>query len=143
MTKAYATLFQSIKDFEADNHAEWAKGVETISDAKLKQPLLRREESTQLLAVNFDPELVCLLREVKYLLELGHTVPDSALTLNKSAEKFRVQRGSLQIIVEKYNHIMQTRRSVEQPLLQSQLKQIDKQLEVAAAFPLSPFPALC
>ena len=56
-------------------------------------------------------------------------MPDSALTLNKSAETFRVQRGSLQLIVGKYNHIMQTMRQVEQPLLQSQLKAIDKQLE--------------
>ncbi|RPH15646.1 MAG: hypothetical protein CBC49_005055 [Alphaproteobacteria bacterium TMED89] len=129
VTKSYGSLFSAIREFEAEQHANWSKDVEDISQAKLKQPLLRREEATQLLAVNFDPELVCLLREVKYLLELGHTVPDSALHLNKSAETFRVQRGSLQLIVGKYNHIMQTMRQVEQPLLQSQLKQIDKQLE--------------
>ena len=52
-----------------------------------------------------------------------------ALELNKNAETFRVQRGSLQLITDKYNHIMQTMLDVEQPLLQAQLKAIDKALE--------------
>ena len=118
-----------LREFESEQHTAWCKGVEDVSQAKLKQPLLRRDEDTQLLAVNFDPELVKLLREVKYLLELGHEVPASAIELNKNAETFRVQRGCLELITGKYNHIQQTMLDVEQPLLQQQLKEIDKKLE--------------
>jgi hypothetical protein len=49
--------------------------VAATSDEKLNQPLLQfHEESTaelQLLAVNFDPALVRLLKETKYFLLLG------------------------------------------------------------------------
>jgi dynein heavy chain len=49
--------------------------VAATSDEKLNQPLLQfSEESTpemQLLAVNFDPALVRLLKETKYFLLLG------------------------------------------------------------------------
>ena len=127
--KAHASLLQMLKEFVNDQHTAWAKGVDDVSEAKLKQPLLRREADTSLLAVNFDPELVRLLREVKYLIELDREVPDVALKLNKNAETFRVQRGSLELIVGKYNHIMQTMLDVEQPLLQQQLKSIDRSLE--------------
>ena len=130
VVKAYEGLLGMITEFETEQHSAWCTGVEDVSQAKLKQPLLRRTtDGLGLLAVNFDPALVCLLREVKYLLELGHVVPDSALELNKRAEKFRVQRGSLQLITNKYNHIMQTMLDVEQPLLAQQLKAIDRALE--------------
>ena len=111
-----------MREFESEQHSSWTKGVDDVSQEKLKQPLLRRDTETQLLAVNFDPELVRLLREVKYLLELNHEVPAAALELNKKAETFRVQRGSLQLIVGKYNHIMQTMLDVEQPLLLGQAR---------------------
>ena len=123
--RTYGNLLASLKEFEGEQHGEWGKSVEDVGQAKLKQPLLRRNDAS-LLVVNFDPELVRLLREVHYLLELGKEVPPTALELNKSAETFRVQRGSLQIITDKYNHIMQTMLDVEQPLLQAQLKAIDK-----------------
>ena len=129
VTKTHANLLAALADFETAEHGGWGKGVEDISGAKLKQPLLRREEDTQLLAVNFDPELVRVLREVKYLLEFQKEVPATAIELNKNAETFRVQRLSLEVIVGKYNHIMQTMLDVEQPLLQAQLKAIDRALE--------------
>ena len=56
-------------------------------------------------------------------------MPETALKLNTMAETYRVQRGSLQLIVGKYNHIVMTMLDVEQPLLQGQLKAIDKALE--------------
>jgi dynein heavy chain len=129
VVKAYDGLQALLHEFMSEQHAKWVAAGDEVSQAKLKQPLLTRHGATQLLAVNFDPQLVKLLREVKYLLELGHEVPESALALNKLAEQFRVQRGSLQIICNKYNHIMQTMLDVEQPLLQQQLKAIDRALE--------------
>jgi len=56
-------------------HCDLHMQVAATSDEKLNQPLLQfHEESTaelQLLAVNFDPALVRLLKETKYFLILG------------------------------------------------------------------------
>jgi hypothetical protein len=56
--------------------------VDDTSDEKLNLPLLQfHEEATPelpLLAVNFDPALVALLRETKYFLLAGVTVPAAA-----------------------------------------------------------------
>lgn len=48
---------------------QWEKGVEESTEEKLNQFLLVREEGSEegFLKVNFDPVLVRLLREVKYL----------------------------------------------------------------------------
>ena len=63
VTKAYDGLQAMLEEFVSEQHAAWVIGVEDVSQAKLKQPLLTRHADTQLLAVNFDPELVRLLRE--------------------------------------------------------------------------------
>ena len=122
VVKTHTNLLAALTEFADENHVAWGKSVENVSQAKLKQSLLVRDADSALLSVNFDPELVRLLREVKYLLELKKEVPDTALELNKNAETYRVQRGSLQLIVGKYNHMMLTMLDVEQPLLASQLK---------------------
>ena len=57
-------LLQALHDFETASYDAWARGVEETSAAKLRQPLLVRDAETKLLAVNFDPDLVRLLREV-------------------------------------------------------------------------------
>ena len=82
-----------------------------------------------LLCVNFDPALVRLLREVNYFGMLAKEIPKPAAELFQRNELFRVQMGNLELIVGKYNQIMTTMLSVEMPLLQAQLKQIDKALE--------------
>jgi len=59
--------------------------VGSISEAKLKLPLLRREAGfLPLLHVNFDPALVCLLREVPSSHPTPYTLQPSPYTLHPS-----------------------------------------------------------
>ncbi len=49
----------------------------------MKQPLLRREPINRYLVVNIDPDLLRLLREVKYLAQLGFAIPEGAMGIFK------------------------------------------------------------
>jgi dynein heavy chain len=70
----YEGVMAELAQYEAALVADWCQQVASTTDAKLNQPLLRfREDATpelQLLAVNFDPALVRLLKETKYFLLL-------------------------------------------------------------------------
>ena len=59
----------------------------------------------------------------------GKNIPEVAADLYARAEKFRVQRGNLEIIKNRYNEMLATMLDVEKPLLKSQMKAIDKLLE--------------
>ena len=87
-----------------------------------------------MLKVNFDPALVQLLREVRYLHMLAKEIPATAAELNSAAEVFRVQMGNLQLIVGKYNDMLLTMLDVERPLLAAQLQEIDALLEKGLNF---------
>jgi dynein heavy chain len=147
--RAYEALITSLQEYEDKHVQEWCMEQRLTSDAKLKQHLLRREgppwregpdgeeEDGVFIRVNFDPALVCLLREVKYFKNLNDTrtetlkfieVPDSALQIYSKAETFRQQTGNLELIVNTYNNIMTTLIDVERPLVQAKLDNIDKVL---------------
>jgi len=59
-----------------------------------------------LLKVNFDPILVRLLREVKYLKQLDRGVPETATKLYEKADIYRRQVVSLELIIQNYNRIV-------------------------------------
>ena len=76
--------------------------------------------------VNFDPVLVRLLREVKYLLLLDIKVPEKAAKLFEKVNVYRSQSGNLDLIVNMYNDILATLLPVEKPLLADRIDKINK-----------------
>ena len=77
-------LMQLLTEYESTTFDAWAGGLEETSAAKLRQPLLVRDETSRLLSVNFDPELVRLLREAFYLQQISEReIPAAAAQLSK------------------------------------------------------------
>lgn len=122
----YATIIASLQEYENQKIEEWGRDVEASSQAKLKLPLLIRDLDKSLLNVNFDPALVKLLREVKYFLLLGLTVPDSALEVYKQVEIFRRWTGNLDLIVNMNNDVLLQLLPVEKPLVRPYLDKFDR-----------------
>ena len=58
VVKLHDSLVRLLKEYEEAAYKEWEGGVEATSAAKLKQPILVRNEETSLLSVNFDPDLL-------------------------------------------------------------------------------------
>ncbi|CAN0161161.1 unnamed protein product [Scytosiphon promiscuus] len=126
VAKVYATIIASLQEYENQKIEEWGRDVEASSQAKLKLPLLIRDLDKSLLNVNFDPALVKLLREVKYFLLLGLTVPDSALEIYKQVETFRRWTGNLDLIVNMNNDVLLQLLPVEKPLVRPYLDKFDR-----------------
>ena len=129
VSKVYSTIISSLQEFENQKIEEWARDVEFSSQSKLKLPLLTRNAETGILTVNFDPALVRLLREVKYFLLLGLSVPDSALEIYQQVETFRQWTGNLDMIVYLNNEVLQCLLPVEKPLVLPYLTKFDGVVE--------------
>ncbi|KAI8473051.1 MAG: flagellar outer dynein arm heavy chain beta [Monoraphidium minutum] len=130
---AYAKAMAAMDEFEAGVVAQWTRQVDCTSEAKLNQPLLQfHEDATPelpLLAVNFDPALVALLRETKYFLLLSMRVPDAAASMFERADMYRSQIGSLELMVTLYNRIQRTIMPVEKPLVEARLTAVEAALQ--------------
>ena len=120
--------------FEDKTYTEWTEGVDVIAKTNLERPLLVRDSNTELLSVNFNPQLVALLREVKYLemqKEANRVIPEKAAAVFEQNETYRKYLQNLDVTVHLYNGVRETILDVEYPLIEGQLNDIDVQLDRA------------
>eukprot|EP00959_Pyramimonas_sp_CCMP1952_P348553 7301695-Pyramimonas_sp.AAC.2 len=100
--KLYTTLIEEMSQHEKATVELWVTEIEATSEEKLKQSLVVRYSAPHpnvekkgvilpFIRVNFDPLLLCLLREVKYFLQLKIEVPENALKIYSRGESFRQQ----------------------------------------------------
>ena len=105
-----------------------------MAKANLDKPLIVRDPNTLLISVNFDPKLVALLREVKYLEQQNcpdRLIPESTAGVFQQNETYRKYLQNLDVTVVLYNQVRETIMDVEYALIEEQLKDIDQQLEKA------------
>ena len=115
---------------------QWSQGVNTICKENLNQPLLIRNPQTNLVTLNFSPQLVAVLREVHYLNQRKygqeeHPVPESAVTIYSENEIFLKYLHNLTLVQDLYNKVRETILDVEYPLIEQELRGIDDKLNQA------------
>ncbi|KAJ6666585.1 hypothetical protein lerEdw1_020308 [Lerista edwardsae] len=115
----YVEMLTLLDQYEDEIYYKWKSKVDDICQVNLDQPLIKRNFQDGLLSVNFDPKLVAVLRDVKYLLFLDQiNIPHSALEMYKKRETF----------AKWYNTVKQTVLEAEYPLIEKELRTIDDQL---------------
>lgn len=131
--KLYASLCKNLKDYNMQKVKLWEKNVEETTEDQLNKFLLYREPTPKavegFVRVNFDPVLVRILREVKYLLLMDIEVPERAQLLFKKVDVYRTQTGNLEIIANMYNEILSILLPVEKPLLADRIDLMNKSLK--------------
>ncbi|KAJ7340469.1 hypothetical protein OS493_003217 [Desmophyllum pertusum] len=124
-----------LNTYEEKVYVDWTHDVGSISQGNLDKPLIIRDANTKLIKVNFDPQLIAVLREVKYLEnsqnETLENIPESATNIYSRNETFHKFLSNLDLTVAWYNKVRDTLLEVEFPLVDGQLQEIDGQLQQA------------
>ncbi|KAL3857821.1 hypothetical protein ACJMK2_012454, partial [Sinanodonta woodiana] len=128
----YEEMLNLISRWDEEAYSEWNEGVETACSFNLHQPLLSRDPETQLLSVNFNPQLVAVLREVKYMEIRGREeIPKCADEIYKRHSILWKYISNLDLTVNLYNKVRNNVLDVEFPLIQGQVQDLDMQLQKA------------
>lgn len=118
--------------WDEDIYKEWIAGVDEACSFNLNQPLVTRNEETKLIQVNFDPQLVAVLREVKYLeIRAEEEVPEAAKAIYSRYDTLWKFTTNLDLTVSLYNKVRTTVLEVEFPLIEGQIADIDNKLQQA------------
>jgi len=127
----YDEIYRKLDEYEQETFKDWSDNIINDSEANLDKPLLTRtiQDSLSLFKVNFDPKVIALLKEVKYLGSLGIQAPEKAQSVYDKDEIFRNNIFELDHVVSQYNNIKLTVLDVERPLIQERVNSIDKQFE--------------
>eukprot|EP00928_Gymnodinium_smaydae_P023763 TRINITY_DN1947_c0_g1_i2.p1 TRINITY_DN1947_c0_g1~~TRINITY_DN1947_c0_g1_i2.p1 ORF type:complete len:4562 (+),score=1174.36 TRINITY_DN1947_c0_g1_i2:66-13751(+) len=123
--KHYKSLMAMFESYEQQRYSTWENSSVDVAKEKLKMRLLRRQEKSGLLKVNFDPALVRLLREVRFFLIFDIQVPEAALEMFNRSATYRQWVGQLDHIVQMYNSVLTELLPVEEPLLEDRIQKMD------------------
>ncbi|XP_068120652.1 dynein axonemal heavy chain 9 isoform X1 [Hyperolius riggenbachi] len=132
MKVKYEEMMALLDKYVEKLYTEWCHTVSEKSQYNLMRPLITRGDSSKLISVNFDPQLVSVLREVKYLQTLHmETIPKEAEDIFSSKESYRQYTANLELTTTWYNKVISTILEVEFPLVEGQLEDIDVRLKSA------------
>ncbi|XP_030631015.1 dynein heavy chain 17, axonemal-like [Chanos chanos] len=130
--RKYDEMIDLLDSYCGNIYAQWTSRVDADCQFNLNQPLLLRDPETNVLSVNFNKQLVAVLREVHYLTIQGQeNIPPNTGDVFAKRETFRTFVGNLDLIVSWYNQVRATVLPVEFPLIEEELKMIDEQLSHA------------
>jgi len=125
---SHAQLLAQLTEFEAATISDWSAEAEETGEERLKQALLVRAADGSV-AVNFDPALTKLLREVRYFQLQGVEVPPGAVRVFKRGEVLRQQTGNMELVARLYNEAQRVLLPIERPLVEKKLENVDAALE--------------
>ncbi|KAJ8290699.1 hypothetical protein GJAV_G00016460 [Gymnothorax javanicus] len=128
----YMEMLTLLDQYEEKVYSDWCSGLDQVCQFNLDQPLIKRHGGTGLLSVNFNPQLIAVLRDVKHMQMLDlRNIPGAALAVFEKKDIFIMYIGCLQLLVQFYNKLKQSVLEVEFPLIQAELAAIDEQLHMA------------
>ena len=99
IVKTYNRIARTIIEFETLWHIAWTKSIEA-SKAGLQATLIIRHPSNGKLYVNFDREIMQLIREAKCLMRMHVDVPESARMVLLQEDKFKAYFNKLSYSLE-------------------------------------------
>ena len=125
--KTYNTVAKALVAFETLWLRAWRKSIED-SKAGLQATLIVRHPETGNLLVNFDKEIMQLMRETKYLQRMGVEVPESAKMVLLQEEKFKHYYNQLSYALREYDRVVATAAPVCLEMLGPHLRDLENRL---------------
>ena len=103
--RMYNKVARTLVAFEYLWYQAWTQSIETAK-AGLQATLIIRHPDDGNLYVNFDQEILQLIREAKCLDRMGVDIPESAKIVLLQEEKFKSYYGDLHYLLKEYDRIM-------------------------------------
>jgi dynein heavy chain len=126
--KTYNKVARALIEYETLWHHAWCKSIEAAK-AGLQSSLIVRHPKSGRLFVNFDREILQLIRETKCMQRIGIEVPESAKMVLLQEEKFKSYFNQLLFVLKEYDRVLGRVIPVIRPLLKPHLDDLDKKIQ--------------
>ncbi|XP_071819604.1 dynein axonemal heavy chain 5-like isoform X1 [Apostichopus japonicus] len=125
--KNFNKMASVLLEYEMLYHRGWFRAVDTIKSG-LNASLLVRHPETKQLFVNFDPQVLELITEAKYLNKMGLEVPASAGTLVMRETGIKANCVSLMEMLKEYDRIVASIPTILLPLMTPYRNRVEEAL---------------
>eukprot|EP00217_Crustomastix_stigmatica_P013603 CAMPEP_0183798542 /NCGR_PEP_ID=MMETSP0803_2-20130417/19119_1 /TAXON_ID=195967 /ORGANISM="Crustomastix stigmata, Strain CCMP3273" /LENGTH=4519 /DNA_ID=CAMNT_0026043227 /DNA_START=42 /DNA_END=13598 /DNA_ORIENTATION=- len=128
VVKTFNRVAKALLEFETLWHQAWVRSIDDAKAGLQATLIVKHPENGQLL-VNFDKEIMQLMRETKYLQRMGIEVPESAKMVLLQEEKFKQYYNNLSHALKEHDRVMSTITATVKPLLEPHLEDLEKKIQ--------------
>ncbi|XP_053100655.1 dynein axonemal heavy chain 5-like isoform X3 [Hemicordylus capensis] len=100
----YNRVAKVLLEFEVIYHRGWLQQVE-LTKAGLQASLLVKAPETGEIFVNFDPEILTLIRETECMSRMGLEIPPFAIALQQKRSSYQQNFNKLQMMLAEYKRV--------------------------------------
>ncbi|NXH93693.1 DYH8 protein, partial [Pachycephala philippinensis] len=104
VVQSYNKLAYVLVEFEVVYHSAWLKEMSQLQ-YPLQSTIFVRHPKTERLLVNFDPQIVEIVRETKCMIKLGLEVPEQAFKIAIMESQLKSNKSQLEVLVESYEDL--------------------------------------
>ena len=128
ITKMYNKMAKTLVEFEIVWHQAWMSSVENTK-ASLNATLIIKHPEDQKYHVNFDADILQLIRETKIIDRMGHVdIPESARMILLQEKKLKAFYNELNFLLQEYRRVTQLVKPITANLLKPHLDHLDLQM---------------
>ena len=124
--KTYNKVLMGLIKFETSWLEAWKKYVEKAKDGLLATLIIKVEDR---LFVNFDIEIIQLIREAKWLMRLGVEIPDVGKTVLLQEQKYKGYYNELSFVLKERARILSMVKDDVKPLLEPHIDELEKKID--------------
>ena len=129
--KKHDELLHIIDQYVLEPFENWCKIVAKVCKHNLEKNLILRNPKTRVITTNFDPKLVAIITEVKYLGKLKEKlIPTEAKEIFEKSDEYLNYTTCLDYTVDSYNRMFKISTREEMELISDELKIIDTELAI-------------
>ncbi|XP_072006034.1 dynein axonemal heavy chain 2 [Engystomops pustulosus] len=126
----YQQLAQKLDELVRKIFTEWSQSADKQATKRLDIPLMvRSQEKTGMLDVNFDKNLLKMFVEIHYWERLSFEVPHYVLDIYQRKEDLRNLRENVLLVVRAYNRIIAALSPEERGLFRERIRFLDKKIQ--------------
>ncbi|NXP40789.1 DYH8 protein, partial [Leiothrix lutea] len=104
VVQSYNKLAYVLVEFEVVYHDAWMKEISQLQ-YPLQSTILVRHPTTEQFLVNFDPQILEIVRETKCMMKLGLQVPEQAVKIAIIENKLQSNKLQLEGVVQSYEDL--------------------------------------
>jgi len=127
IVKTYNKVARALIEYETLWHHAWCKSIDAAK-AGLQASLIVRHPKSGRLFVNFDREILQLMRETKCMQRIGVEVPESSKMVLLQEDKFKRYFYELMYALREYDRVLGRVIPVIRPMLKMHLDDLDQKI---------------
>ncbi|NWV39501.1 DYH8 protein, partial [Grantiella picta] len=127
VVQSYNKLAYVLVEFEIVYHDAWMKEMSQLQ-YPLQSTIFVRHPKTEKFLVNFDPQILEVVRETKCMIKLGLEVPEQAIKIAIIEDKLKSTKLQLESVVQSYEDLRKETPNIFVNLLTPKMKKMESVL---------------